>query len=63
MKVGRRVRPRLIAVALLALAVGIVGAGTASAASPTTSSSDRSTDLRIGYVDDIDFQAFGNLDR
>ena len=57
MKVGRRVRPRLIAVALLALAVGIVGAGSASAASPTTSSSDRSTDLRIGYVDDIDFQA------
>ena len=62
MKVVRRVRPRGIVVALLVLLVGVVGAGSAvasdgSSTSASTSSSDRSTDLRIGFVDDIDFQA------
>lgn len=64
MGTGRRVRPRVIAAMVLAVMAGLVGANAASAASSDTSAStgqsssgDLSTDFRMGYVDDIDFQA------
>jgi peptide/nickel transport system substrate-binding protein len=63
-KAARRVRPRAIVVVLLAVLVGAVGANAASASSSDTStaatpakSSDLSTDFRLAYTDDIDFQA------
>ncbi len=58
MKIGRRVPARALAGLVLMIAVLAAGGSAAFAAdNSTTSSSNLSTDFRVGYSDDIDFQA------